>query len=495
MSIRVSEIVRQPVVKDGLIIPAIAVASAPYAPQGPYVSATSDSLNTVDTLGDKTFIINEYGRSFQVGIRLRASAVGSSPLSWIEGICTSFAANTLTLVITPDLAGGNGDFSDWSINVAGEQGEQGPQGIDGPQGPSGGPEGPPGPAGPPGPQGPAGADGATGAIGATGPQGPSGGAQGPPGPQGPVGPAGPEGPAGPIGATGADSTVPGPQGQTGPSGPAGPTGSIGPAGPQGPPGAVPEAPTDAANYARKSSGWNNIDTVFAALASPTFTGDPKAPTPNAGDSDTSIATTAFVQAAISAALAMAIPSCTVVFTILTTPPFGWLMFDDTFVGDNLSGAAHASINNQAVFNALFNGANDAYCPIQTSSGTATTRAAQGNSAATAWANHCRMAFPKTLGRALAVAGAGVSLSGRAMGQALGEESHPLTIAEIPTLGTFLTNVDLQNESSGTGWVNNDGSSGNGGAYSLVKTTANAGGGGTPHNTMQPTTFLNAMIKL
>jgi hypothetical protein len=36
---------------------------------------------------------------------------------------------------------------------------------------------------------------------------------------------------------------------------------------------------------------------YAPLASPTFTGDPKAPTPTAGDNDTSIATTAFVTAA------------------------------------------------------------------------------------------------------------------------------------------------------------------------------------------------------
>jgi len=43
------------------------------------------------------------------------------------------------------------------------------------------------------------------------------------------------------------------------------------------------------------------DALKAPLASPTFTGDPKAPTPTAGDSDTSIATTAFVAAAIAAA--------------------------------------------------------------------------------------------------------------------------------------------------------------------------------------------------
>jgi len=37
----------------------------------------------------------------------------------------------------------------------------------------------------------------------------------------------------------------------------------------------------------------------ANIASPTFTGDPKAPTPTAGDNDTSIATTQFVQSALS----------------------------------------------------------------------------------------------------------------------------------------------------------------------------------------------------
>lgn len=44
-----------------------------------------------------------------------------------------------------------------------------------------------------------------------------------------------------------------------------------------------------------------LSTDKAPIASPTFTGDPKAPTPTAGDNDTSIATTAFVTAAMTAA--------------------------------------------------------------------------------------------------------------------------------------------------------------------------------------------------
>jgi hypothetical protein len=49
--------------------------------------------------------------------------------------------------------------------------------------------------------------------------------------------------------------------------------------------------------------FNNIQTAVATkadLASPAFTGSPTAPTPTAGDNDTSVATTAFVQTALSA---------------------------------------------------------------------------------------------------------------------------------------------------------------------------------------------------
>jgi hypothetical protein len=47
--------------------------------------------------------------------------------------------------------------------------------------------------------------------------------------------------------------------------------------------------------------------TYAPLASPTFTGDPKAPTPLTADNDTSIATTAFTKAAIAAAAPAALP--------------------------------------------------------------------------------------------------------------------------------------------------------------------------------------------
>jgi hypothetical protein len=57
-----------------------------------------------------------------------------------------------------------------------------------------------------------------------------------------------------------------------------------------------------------------LDTEKAPLASPALTGNPTAPTASPGDNDTSIATTAFVAAAVSAATAGAAPLASPTFT-------------------------------------------------------------------------------------------------------------------------------------------------------------------------------------
>lgn len=89
----------------------------------------------------------------------------------------------------------------------------------------------------------------------------------------------------------------GPEGPAGATGPEGPKGDTGDTGPQGPPGVVSASPP-----LSLSSGTLSIDlSAYAPLASPVFTGDARAPTPTVGDNDTSIATTAFVTAAIAAA--------------------------------------------------------------------------------------------------------------------------------------------------------------------------------------------------
>jgi hypothetical protein len=61
-------------------------------------------------------------------------------------------------------------------------------------------------------------------------------------------------------------------------------------------GGITDAPSDGITYGRKNATWSDISIGLAPLASPIFTGDPKAPTPATADNDTSIATTAFVKA-------------------------------------------------------------------------------------------------------------------------------------------------------------------------------------------------------
>jgi hypothetical protein len=63
--------------------------------------------------------------------------------------------------------------------------------------------------------------------------------------------------------------------------------------------------------------------IYAPLASPTFTGDPKAPTPATADNDTSIATTAFVKAAISAGP----PAGALINDVAPAAPVGTLWWD------------------------------------------------------------------------------------------------------------------------------------------------------------------------
>lgn len=66
-----------------------------------------------------------------------------------------------------------------------------------------------------------------------------------------------------------------------------------------------------ANLSAVEAGFEGVNTDMvtkAPIASPTFTGDPKAPTPAAGDNDTSLATTQFVQTAIAAAAALSLPT-------------------------------------------------------------------------------------------------------------------------------------------------------------------------------------------
>lgn len=193
---------------------------------------------------------------------------------------------------------------------------------------------------------------------------------------------------------------------------------------------------------------------------------------------------------------------------------GWVMCNDGTIGSASSGATtRANADTQALFTLLFNNITDTWAPIQTSTGTVTTRTAQVD-AATAWAANCRMSLTKQLGRTIAGAGTGAGLTARPLGAAIGEETHTTTIGEMPThahpiqdpshihsaftINYFYNNYTYVTVDAGAAynvcWYN---------AYSnnITVNPAYTGvfdlnvGGGSPMNNMQPTSFWNVMIKL
>ena len=269
----------------------------------------------------------------------------------------------------------------------------------------------------------------------------------------------------------------------------------------------------AAAIAEIQTNIANLQTLSATLASPALTGDPTAPTQANADNSTNIATTAYVTDALvngvpgaSPVTYAGVPSGFIGFTLALTAPAGWLMFNDSTVGDGSSGATYAAANAQAVFNLLY-AFSDANCPLLTSVGSATTRSAQG-AAAAAWAAHCRITLPLTLGRALAAAGSGSGLTARNPGDTVGEETHTLSTTETPShthtqqgdFGTDQTNLirgsivgqDLQNGATPTFTLG--GGSSVQASVTISGQTASTGGDGA-HNNIQPTAFLNVIVKL
>jgi len=205
------------------------------------------------------------------------------------------------------------------------------------------------------------------------------------------------------------------------------------------------------------------------------------------------------------------------FTIKNTADSGWIMFNDLTIGNASSSATgRANDDTESLFTLLWDNISDTWAPV--SSG-------RGASAAADFAANKTITLPKSLGRALAISGAGASLTSRAIGEVLGAESHQLTSAEMPAhthtqdahnhtqdahghqvrYGTNTpTSLNLAQGLAGYDTFGANITNDTLGYPYILQTTAtnqqatatnqNTGGDGS-HNNMQPTTFLNAMIKL
>jgi microcystin-dependent protein len=96
-------------------------------------------------------------------------------------------------------------------------------------------------------------------------------------------------------------------------------------------------------------------------------------------------------------------------------------------------------------------------------------------------------LPDPAGRALIGAGAGASLTARALGVTLGEETHLLTLAETPA-HTHSYNAPAGDQAIYAGGGASSAS------YGMGSRTTSSVGSGTAHNVMQPSLALNFIIK-
>ena len=192
----------------------------------------------------------------------------------------------------------------------------------------------------------------------------------------------------------------------------------------------------------RPSNWNDTHTI--EMASGNIIGRTAV---GAGDAEEIPATSYMLGLLASAdyaalALALGLPTTgDARLTYKTSAPAGWVMANDGTIGSLTSGATVAATNTQDLFTHFYNAFSDATAPVQTSSGSATTRVAQGT-AATAWASSCRMVLPKNLGRALLIGGAGSGLTSRTLGSTGGAESHTLVLAELPASGVAFSGATL-----------------------------------------------------
>lgn len=165
-------------------------------------------------------------------------------------------------------------------------------------------------------------------------------------------------------------------------------------------------------------------------------------------------------------------------SLSSSAPLGWVAMDDGSIGNIDSGATNrANADTFQLYKTIWDGVIDAWAPVSTG---------RGGSAIADFIANKTLTLPRSLGRVMGGAGDGAGLTSRALGEFLGEESHTLTVAELPNpvaTGVGVTNVLAA------------------GAVSVIRDNAVGSGiianpnGGNSHNIMQPTSFMNVFIKL
>lgn len=180
-------------------------------------------------------------------------------------------------------------------------------------------------------------------------------------------------------------------------------------------------------------------------------------------------------------------------TLKTVADTGWVIANDGTIGKATSGAStRANDDTYDLFVLIWSNTSEQWCPVS---------GGKGTTADNDWFAGKTIALPKMKGRSVAGYGGGTGLTFRELAENLGEEVHELLPEEIPShdheayhaqysplggargdahntinwqIGSEIANTYL----SRTGFTFGD----------LYQNT-------TPHNVMQPTVFVNWMIKL
>lgn len=191
-------------------------------------------------------------------------------------------------------------------------------------------------------------------------------------------------------------------------------------------------------------------------------------------------------------------------TLKTTADDGWVMMEDQTIGHASSTADSKGPEFESLFKLIWDAVDNSWAAVT---------GGRGANAQADWDAHKKIRLPKVLGRAMAIAGNGSGLSGRALGEQLGEEDHQLGWEEMPihthtgTTGGQSTDHTHQYQNAITSGMS---ATAGGGVPLSSHNTLDTGGTSTDHvhgfetdlagddvghNNMQPTVFMNVMVKL